>query len=164
MNTIYNLIAEHAFVQSGKMEGAEKINAMLEFMATPEFDINQAHQMYGTPLCFATLYGTYDTMLIILERRPDIENDGFGQSILKHAIMTQDAMKVNLLIERGANVNQNLNGTRPLMVAAEFSTLEIVQMLLSAGANVHAFNNEGRYAIDFATDENYGLLETAMTR
>ena len=57
--------------------------------------------------------------------------------------------KVKLLVEHGADVNARSNLERtPLLVAASFpGTVEILQLLLSKGADIHAKDKSGMHAL-----------------
>jgi len=76
--------------------------------------------------------------------------EGFSRSPLMYAITRYDPVLVKTLIERGADVNlKNELGTTPLMTAvmSRGSTLEIVKLLLAAGADPEARNNDGQTAL-----------------
>lgn len=89
-------------------------------------------------------------------------------SLLWHVCENKDVEGVKWLIEHGANVNtesQNIQET-PLMVAAQIS-LEIVQILLDAGADVCAKNKYGAVAathsIAAGQDDIFHLLMRSGT-
>ncbi|KAH7066549.1 ankyrin repeat-containing domain protein [Paraphoma chrysanthemicola] len=59
------------------------------------------------------------------------------------------------LLNLGACVdNKNIYGETPLMIAAGSAPLEMVQLLISAGANIRAVDNEGYTALDWALNRN----------
>ncbi len=94
-----------------------------------------------TPLMLAALYGTADTIRLLVDHGADPNAvDKNDASALLFA--AGDLAKVRLLIDRGANVNaQSALGNTPLIAAAAHSdNLEVVKLLLEKGADVHAKN------------------------
>jgi len=76
----------------------------------------------------------------------------FSNSPLIYAITRYDPILVKALIARGADVNlKNERGTTPLMTAvmSRGATVENVKLLLSAGADASARDNEGKTALEF---------------
>ena len=60
------------------------------------------------------------------------------------------------LISRGADVNlPDEHGFSPLFVAARLGHLDIVQLLLESGADVHRRNYEGKTAINMAKEKKF---------
>lgn len=58
---------------------------------------------------------------------------------------------VRLLIKRGADVNhKDASGCTPLLYAASFGNVRLVQLLVELGADVHACSDKGSNAIWFA--------------
>lgn len=63
-------------------------------------------------------------------------------SPLFHAVHTRNLAQLNTLIEMGTNVNQtNYRGDTPLMMAAARGYMDVVELLLNAGASVDAQND-----------------------
>ena len=54
------------------------------------------------------------------------------------------------LVNHGASVELNINGTTPLIEAAEWGNLSAVKFLLNKGANINATTGSGVTAIGFA--------------
>jgi hypothetical protein len=70
---------------------------------------------------------------------------------LSAAILTKNPGRVAGLIQLGADVNAvDTNGRTPLMIAAAINSVEIVQMLLAAGANPEFINTAGETALSIA--------------
>jgi len=77
---------------------------------------------------------------------------GGGFEQLAFAIVSGDAAAVKAALGAGADVNArdpNL-GSTPLIVAAFLGRIEIAKMLLAAGADMHAMNNDGANALAIA--------------
>jgi tankyrase len=91
--------------------------------------------------------------------------DKNGVTALHHAVRFRSPAAVKTLIERGANVNQacRRNGSTPLHRAVtqtgapgtaglQAAALEIIQMLLAAGADPSITNKTGKKPADYVTD------------
>ncbi len=66
------------------------------------------------------------------------------------AIAKGDFDTVKKMIEFGENVNKVSNGKTPLMYAARYNRVEIINLLLENGAEVDVKDKDGRKAIDYA--------------
>ncbi len=93
----------------------------------------------------------------------------FSSSPLMYAITRYDPVLVKALLKRGADVNlKNERGTTPLMTAvmSRGSTVEIVKLLLAAGADPDARNNDGESALsmlDVYVTEKHERAELARS-
>ena len=77
------------------------------------------------------------------------DNRGYG-ALYKAAYMKRPEV-VNLLIERGADVNLGTaRGTRPLHASAENGSVEITNALLDHGADVNLRDGGGRTPLHWA--------------
>jgi len=63
---------------------------------------------------------------------------------------------VQTLIDSGANVNGDWGGQTPLMSAAYSANIDVVQLLLSQGANVHAAHKNGETPLHYAIRASSG--------
>ena len=104
----------------------------------------------GTPaLMAATLYSNADLVNLLLNRgaNPNVTN-AVGATPLIWAI--PDLAKVKTLLEHGANANaksKTLQRT-PLLVAASYpGSVEVLKLLLSKGADLHAKDSDGMHAL-----------------
>ena len=79
--------------------------------------------------------------------RETFSNNGFTALIL--AVNSKDIKMVNLLLQKGANVNacNPKNGCSPLMYAARMGEKKILQSLLEFGADPNCRNRHGATAI-----------------
>src|SRR5579864_144086 len=115
---------------------------------------SNAQDTEGTPaLMAAALYAGADCVQVLLDAgaNPNGTNAA-GATALMWAI--PDVAKVKLLLAHGAEVNarsSNLQRT-PLLVAASYpGTVEILQLLLDKGADIHAKDRSGTHALGRAT-------------
>ena len=92
--------------------------------------------------------------------------DKNGVTALHHAVRFRNPTAVKTLIEHGANVNQacRRTGSTPLHRAAtrtgapgtagkDAAAIEIIQMLLAAGADPTIKNKSGKKPVDYATGD-----------
>jgi uncharacterized protein len=117
-------------------------------------------------------------LLKLLKDGADVHaTDKNGVTALHHAVRFRSPAAVKVLIEHGANVNQacRRNGSTPLHRAVTQTgapstagkseqAMEIVRLLLAAGADPSLKNNLGRPPADYAADgELNSLLVSAST-
>ena len=113
-----------------------------------------------------------------LARVADIHaTDKNGVTALHHAVRFRSPAAVKTLIERGANVNQacRRNGSTPLHRAVtqtgapgtagrQAAAIEIVRLLLAAGADPSITNNSGKKPADYVTDATIKSLLTSRSQ
>ncbi|RZJ75902.1 MAG: ankyrin repeat domain-containing protein [Flavobacterium sp.] len=73
---------------------------------------------------------------------------------LAAAICKGDVETVKKFIEYGANVNEKSNGMTPLMLAARYNNVEIINLLLEKGADLKMTNDKGLSALKYAELSN----------
>jgi ankyrin repeat protein len=73
---------------------------------------------------------------------------------LAQAISKGDIETVKKFIEYGADVNERSNDMTPLMIAARYNNVEIINLLLKSGANLKATNEKGYSALKYAELSN----------
>jgi uncharacterized protein len=74
----------------------------------------------------------------------------FDHSPICKAIIKGDVDAVKKFIEYGVNVNEVSNGLTPLMLAARYNNVEIINVLLAKGANKKAKDEKGFDALKYA--------------
>ena len=111
-------------------------------------------------------------IVLALARGADVHaTDKNGVTALHHAVRFRSPMAVKTLIERGANVNQacRRNGSTPLHRAVtqtgapgtagkQSAALEIVRLLLAAGADPSIRNKSGKKPADYVRDPSIKSL------
>lgn len=115
----------------------------------------------------------------LLKAGADIHaTDKNGVTALHHAVRFRSPVAVQTLIEHGANVNQvcRRSGSTPLHRAVtqtgapgtagrSAKAVEIIKLLLSAGADPEIANNSGKKPADYVRDEAIrSLLESHSRR
>ena len=77
----------------------------------------------------------------------------FLDGTLLHYVYDNDAMATRLLLQAGAAVDATDSmGVTPLMVATSKGFNLVVEELISSGASIHAKDDEGRSAVQYALD------------
>lgn len=150
-------------------------------------DVNMPDPAGVAPMVIAMLNGNTDIAKRIIEAGADVNQwDIFGQAPLHVAIagmggggrggnpldadfpqVTTGAELVQMLIERGANPNQQTyfrpavrggggRGTTPFLVAVGTGNIDLVKQLIAKGANVRLSTSEGTGAIHAAAQARGG--------
>lgn len=73
---------------------------------------------------------------------------------LCNAIVKGDLATVKKFIEYGSDVNESMNGTTPLMLAARYNKVEIIKLLLENGAKLDTKDERGYTALKYAEFSN----------
>lgn len=83
-----------------------------------------------------------------------IEDRGGGDAPLMRAVWGRSIPVALLLLEAGADVDNvdGLTGDTPLLAAARSGQPSMCQLLLTHGADLEAFNQDGEGAMDLADD------------
>ncbi len=99
----------------------------------------------------------FDLLMLLVDNGADIfDFDEEGVSIFDIAITYDNLDMVNLLIEKGIDVNKTMrrSGFTALMAAACYGRIEITKRLLEEGASQEIVDLKGFSAIDFARKMN----------
>jgi len=83
---------------------------------------------------------------------------------LAAAIAKGDVDAVKKFIEYGADVNEKSNGMTPLMIAARYNQVEIINILLEKGANLKATGDNGLTALKYAKVSNANEAVEVLTK
>ena len=69
---------------------------------------------------------------------------------LCQAVIKGDLETVKKMIEFGSDINEASNGMTPLMFAARYNNVEMIQFLIDKGANITAKDTKGYTALKYA--------------
>ena len=98
-----------------------------------------------------------ETLMLLIESGADIfDFDDEGVSIFDMAVTYDNIEIINLLLEKGMDVNttNRRSGFTALMAAACYGRVEIAKILLANGADQTVRDSKGFTAIDFARKMN----------
>lgn len=103
-----------------------------------------------------TLYAEANTII----------NTGDGETAtpLAVAISKGDVATVKKLISYGIDINQKSNDMTPLMIAARYNRVEIINLLLEKGAKLNTTNKKGFSALKYAQLSNAKDAVGALTQ
>ena len=122
---------------------------------------------YDGDLIRAVMNNNLDEVLEALNNGADASaiNMMTGQSALIYAANNGNAPIVNLLLENGANVNdQDDEGNTPLMIASERGHQETVKLLIESGANMNAQDEYKRTALMRASEDGRSNVVTTLLK
>ena len=94
-----------------------------------------------------------DMLELLVESGADLfYTDDEGVSICDFAVTYNNMFMINLLLQKGKDVNDvsRKSGFTPLMAAVCYGRFEIFRVLLEAGADINAVERKGMTALDFA--------------
>lgn len=125
-------------------------------------DANARDADGATVLMRAAHLGRLDVVRALVDAGADVNaTDERGWGALARAVYNADldrgfADVVGVLIERGANVEAPIGyGIRPLMLAAGYGEIAVVEALLAGGADVLARNDGGLTALMMVKEKFY---------
>ena len=102
-----------------------------------------------SPLMFAALKGELVLCQVLIKKGADVNKPGWAP--LHYAATNGHTDIMRLLLEENAYIDAaSPNGTTPLMMAAQYSDVSSVKLLLEAGADPLLRNALGLSALDFA--------------
>ena len=136
----------HAAVRNGSLQG---LAAVLEL----GFDPNSQGEKGFTPLLVAACLGQFEISQRLVGAGAKVNITNFqGVTPLREAAGIGAVKLVQFLIEEGADLElaPNENRDTPLIIAAANNHLEVVKLLLVAGANTQAQTKGGWSALHFA--------------
>jgi len=137
----------HAYVFEGNLEGTLKL-------LQDQPDLLDAPDQRGfPPLVLACYSDRLAISKLLLEKGANVEaRDGMGNTALMGVAFKGLSGMAKLLVEEyGADVNaQNNAGGTPLTFAATFGQYDMVQFLLSHGANPDHTDQDGHTALSLA--------------
>lgn len=121
-----------------------------KFMEAAKRDPNAIDEDGNHLIIRAIRQGSIAAVEAEVQRGADIELiAGSGHAALGEAIVFGQTHIASYLLSRGASVNARYkNGITPLMLAARYAKLDCLKLLLAAGADVDARDDQGQDALD----------------
>lgn len=128
-------------------EGSQQ--ALEGLLAAPQVDVNALNANGETPLMLAAIRGSLPAAKALVKRGAAVNRKGWTP--LHYACSGPDNGVAAFLIANGAELDaRSDNGTTPLMMAARYGNGDLVPLLLKAGAEPRAANEQELTAADFA--------------
>ncbi|MFG6413503.1 ankyrin repeat domain-containing protein [Roseateles sp. DC23W] len=128
-------------------EGSSR--ALEALLASPQVDVNAANANGETALMLAAIRGSLPMAQALVKRGAAVNRAGWTP--LHYACSGPDNGVAAFLIAQGAELNaRSDNGTTPLMMAARYGGGDLVPLLIKAGAEPRAANEQELTAADFA--------------
>lgn len=109
-----------------------------------------------TPLHIAAIWGNKEVVELLLEKGANVNAVGKANQtalmqVIERGNMEESLAIIELLLQYETNINiTDVNDNNALMTAAKRGFLPVMQILLDAGANVHAKNKHGQNAATLA--------------
>jgi ankyrin repeat protein len=155
-----------AYGMTGNMTEEHMIDAYEELDKRGLFQVNAKSVSNATPLAFTTNKGRVKLSRYLLEKGADIDViGGFHQSSLIHRtisnwdwVSAEDRRAVvALLLDYGADKDFICPSYKktPLMHAASWGCLSVVEELIERGADPNIADEQGRRAVHFAVQDNH---------
>ncbi|MDI9336409.1 MAG: ankyrin repeat domain-containing protein [Gammaproteobacteria bacterium] len=114
-----------------------------------ELDLDQPNEHGESALMLAALTGQADLVELFISKGAEINQPGW--TALHYAVTNGHLEIARYLLENAAYIDaQAPNGTTPLMMAAYYSSVHVVQFLLEQGADVSVYNHVGKNVLDYA--------------
>jgi ankyrin repeat protein len=126
---------------------------IMDDTADEELNIQDEHGM--TPLLRAIDQDQPQKALALIQRgaNPNLKDNNGTHPFVAAIVMGEPAL-IEVLLQKGIDpdMKMDLIGTTPLMVAALENQIELVKLLVDAGANINHQNQEGLTALMMAAD------------
>lgn len=123
--------------------------ALDSLLASPQIKFDEPNAKGETPLMLAAIKGSLPAVQALVKRGAAVNRAGWTP--LHYACSGPDNGVAAFLIAHGAELNaRSDNGTTPLMMAARYGSVDLVPVLIKAGAEPRAANEQELTAADFA--------------
>lgn len=130
----------------------ESLRVAQELLKAPGIRIDDASSAGETALMHACIKGYIDMVKQLLSMDARINQPGWTPLHYAASADTEHSLEIaQLLLDRHAYIDaESPNHSTPLMLAAQYGSERMVQLLLDAGADVQLRNQLGLSAVDFA--------------
>ncbi|OQR80565.1 ATP-binding Cassette (ABC) Superfamily, partial [Thraustotheca clavata] len=140
---------------------ADVLKALLEF----DVDLEIYNDDGWSALMYASAMGHYDCVKLLIEKKAKVQTTSSnGSTALLVACKKGFHEIVLLLLQNKAPVDAlfRTGGLTSLMIAASQGYLSIIQLLLQFNANYLLRNQDGKTALDLATEKNHGSCRALL--
>ena len=145
----------HYAVKHGKHE-------IVKNLVEKGVDVNIKDSQNQTPLLFAVQNGDESLVKLLLDLGAKINGPGYNEAIFA-AIELKSSEILKILVKNGAEVNfkDEINESTPLHIAVSDHKYEMANILVEAGANVNARNEESVTPLAQIFDEDVWKLKNS---
>lgn len=141
----------------------ESDRALDSLLASPQTKFDEPNAKGETPLMIAAIKGSLPAVQALVKRGAAVNREGWTP--LHYACSGPDNGVAAFLIAQGAALNaRSANGTTPLMMAARYGNADLVPLLVKAGAEPRAANEQELTAADFAQKGGRDKLAAELRR
>ncbi len=161
------LVDAEAYVNLKSTEGyaplfvavQNKHKPVVEYLLSNGARIDEKNGPDGlTALYKACANGSLDIATVLVDAEADINvKDEFGFTPFYSAVQNKHIPVIKYLLSKGARIDEK-NGPyddTALNRACVIGSLEIVKILVNAGADINAVNKQGKSPLDFAVEKNH---------
>jgi ankyrin repeat protein len=139
------------------------LRALDSLLASPMTKVDEPNAKGETPLMIAAIRGSLPAVQALVKRGAAINREGWTP--LHYACSGPDNGVTAWLLAQGAEINaRSDNGTTPLMMAARYGNGDLVPLLLKAGAEPRAANEQELTAADFADRAGRDVMAAELRR
>lgn len=130
----------------------ESLRVVQELLQAPGIRLNEASPAGETALMHACIKGHLDLVQLLLGRGARINQPGWTPLHYAASADTEHSVSIaRLLLDEHAYIDaESPNQSTPLMLAAQYGSEAMVDLLLQAGADAQLRNQQGLTAADFA--------------
>lgn len=133
--------------------GVPSPEAAKALIAWPQTDLNILNSADESALMLASLRGYEDLVAALIMRGAYVNKPGWAA--LHYAATNGHLSIMKRLLEAHAFIDaESPNGTTPLMMAAQYGSIDAVKLLLDEGADALMKNQQNLTALDFARRAN----------
>ena len=121
-------------------------------LQSPATDVNLPNRQNETPLMMAAIKGNLEVVKKLVARKADVNREGWTPLHYAASAGLEHSVEIAAyLLEHHAYIDATSpNGSTPLMLAAQYSSEGMVNLLLKEGADVMLRNQQGWGALEFA--------------
>ena len=144
----------------------ESHNAFMALMGARQLNVEARNAQDESPLMLAAIKGNIEAVKALIARDADINKPGWTALHYAASGTTPEHTRIlALLLENHAYIDAaSPNGSTPLMMAAQYSSEDVVAQLLKYGADPRAKNQRGWTAVDFARQASRDYLVDTLTQ
>lgn len=135
-----------------------------ELLKAPSIRIDAVSSAGETALMHACIKGQVDVVKQLLAMGARVNQPGWTPLHYAASADTEHSVAIaQLLLDRHAYIDaESPNKSTPLMLAAQYGSERMVQLLLDAGADVQLHNQLGLSAVDFARKSDREFMVRTM--